>query len=117
MKHYGIENEGELVLEKVATLPAWIPTDEGRIIYDRLTTKVYFGGNPAGNLVYLDILVILDSPVSLVDQGIPVSLDIVQIQVSLVYRVILEDQVIPVIQEYLVSLDIQVDRVIPDMHQ
>ena len=45
MKHYGIENEGELALEKCpAGRPVWTLADEGRIIYDELDSTAYFGG-------------------------------------------------------------------------
>jgi hypothetical protein len=45
MKSYGIEMQGEFVIQKVATLPAWGASDEGRIIYVEDEDKLYYANN------------------------------------------------------------------------
>ncbi len=47
MKNYGITMEGPLVLEKLATLPSWTSTDEGRIVYIEADNQTYIGSNAA----------------------------------------------------------------------
>lgn len=43
MKSYGLNLKGELVVEKVTTLPTWTVDDIGRIIYVTGTEDVYIG--------------------------------------------------------------------------
>jgi hypothetical protein len=43
MKHYGIENEGEMILEIVSGLPVHTTADKGRVLYDDVTGKMYYG--------------------------------------------------------------------------
>jgi len=45
MKNYGITMEGPIVIEKVASLPTWMATDEGRILYNETDKQLYMGTN------------------------------------------------------------------------
>ena len=43
MKNYGMTMEGPLVIEKVASLPTWASTDEGRLVYNETDKIAYIG--------------------------------------------------------------------------
>jgi len=43
MKNYGLTMEGPLVIEKVASLPAWASTDEGRLVYNEADKQLHLG--------------------------------------------------------------------------
>jgi hypothetical protein len=45
MKIYGIEMEGKFLGEKLATLPSWQASDEGRLVYAQDVDKLYVGTN------------------------------------------------------------------------
>jgi|SaaInlV_200m_DNA_2_1039689.scaffolds.fasta_scaffold234015_1 hypothetical protein len=45
MKSDGLEMQGEFIVEKVSTLPAWAEADEGRAIYIEDVDKFYIGNN------------------------------------------------------------------------
>ena len=45
MKSYGIEMEGEIIIQKVTTLPVWGATDEARIVYAEDVNKYYIGND------------------------------------------------------------------------
>ena len=43
MKFHGIEMRGKFVHQKVATLPVWQASDEGRMIYVEDVDQIYYG--------------------------------------------------------------------------
>ena len=47
MKHYGIEMEGDFIVEIVSVAPAWTASDEGRLIYDETSNTFKYGSDSA----------------------------------------------------------------------
>ena len=45
MKFHGIDCQGKFHLQRVASLPAFIPADEGRLIYTEDVDKIYYATN------------------------------------------------------------------------
>lgn len=43
MKIFGVEMQGEFIVESLATLPAWQASDEGRLVYAEDVNKLYVG--------------------------------------------------------------------------
>lgn len=51
MDYYGISNKGPFIHEKLATLPVWQATDEGRQVYAEDVDKFYIGNNSGWVLI------------------------------------------------------------------
>jgi hypothetical protein len=47
MKSYGLNMQGKFFIERIATLPAWDSSDEGREVYVEDVDKRYYGTNAA----------------------------------------------------------------------
>jgi len=44
-RSYGLEMNGPFVAEKVSSVPSWTIDDEGRILYDDVANRLYYGNN------------------------------------------------------------------------
>ena len=44
MKFYGINSQGIITIQVVASLPVWAASDEGRIIYVNDINRIFYGG-------------------------------------------------------------------------
>ena len=50
MDFYGIDSQGEIKIQRLNVLPAWTPSDKGRIIYVDDGRKLYYGTDIGWNL-------------------------------------------------------------------
>ncbi len=45
MDNHGITMSGKFINQKTSTLPTWVSTDEGRLIYVEDEDKLYYGSD------------------------------------------------------------------------
>jgi len=55
MKFYGVDMQGKFQIESVATLPAWISSDERRIVYAADVKACYYGTNTGWVKLEIDV--------------------------------------------------------------
>jgi len=45
MEFHGIDSQGEIFIQRAASLPAWAASDQGRLLYAQDTASLYYGTN------------------------------------------------------------------------